>query len=135
MTFLLENWSLILIAVVSAGMLMWPVVARSRGGSLTAADAVQLMNREKAVVVDISEPAEFAAGHIVGARNVPLAAFEQRLPEVVKNKALPVIVVDTNGSRSPKAAGIAKNLGYAQAQAMAGGLAGWKEANLPLEKS
>jgi hypothetical protein len=86
MKFLLDNWILIAVAFASGAMLMWPVVQRGlRAGSLTPTGAVQLMNREKAVVVDVCETDEFAQGHVTGARNVPLGQLEARLPEVAKN--------------------------------------------------
>jgi rhodanese-related sulfurtransferase len=135
MKFLLDNWALIVIALTSGGMLLWPVVRGGAGGGLTPANAVLLMNRSKAVVVDVCEPEEFAKGHVAGARNVPLGQLEQRLPEVVKNKALPVVMVCQSGARAGRAVGVAKKLGYEQAQVMAGGLKAWKEANLPLEKA
>ncbi len=134
--FLLDNWMLLAVALASGGMLMWPAV-RGGGpaGSVSPAAAVQLMNREKAVVVDVCESAEYAQGHILGAKSVPLGQFEQRLPEVVKNKTVPLIVVCASGARARRALGTAKNLGYDKAVLMAGGMAAWKEANLPLEKS
>jgi rhodanese-related sulfurtransferase len=61
--FLMENWSLVAIALASGGMLLWPVVSRGMGAGLTPTAAVQLINREKAVVVDVSEAEEFATGH------------------------------------------------------------------------
>ena len=117
-------------------MLLWPLVAggmNARG--LNASGAVQLINREKAVVVDVSEPAEFAAGHVGGAKNVPLGELETKLPAMVKNKALPLILVCPSGARSGRAVAVAKKLGYEQAQSLGGGLKTWREANLPLEKA
>ena len=135
MKFLIDNWMLISIAIASGGMLVWPLVAGSmNAGALNASGAVQLINREKAVVVDICEPAEFAAGHVTGAKNIPLGDFEARLPGVVKNKTLPLILVCASGARSARAVVIAKKLGYEQAQSLNGGLKAWKDANLPLEK-
>ena len=64
MKFLIDNWMLISIALASGGMLMWPLVAGSmNAGSLSATGAVTLINREKAVVVDVGEIDEFASGH------------------------------------------------------------------------
>ena len=135
MKFLMDNWMLISVAFVSGAMLLWPVVGRGpRAGSVTPEQAVQLINRERAVVVDVSENDEFAAAHVVGSKNVPVSQVEQRLAEVVKNKTLPLILVCANGARSQRVLAAAKNLGYEKAQAMAGGLKAWKEANLPLEK-
>jgi rhodanese-related sulfurtransferase len=132
---LIDNWMLIAVAVVSGGMLLWPALQGAGAGGLTAAMAVQLINRERAVVVDVSEPEEFAAAHVGGAKNVPMGQFEQRLPEVVKNKTVPLIIVCATGARAGRAMGVAKKLGYQKAQVLAGGLKAWKDANLPLEKA
>ena len=136
MKFLIDNWMLIGIALASGGMLVWPLISGGMNASaLSANAAVQLMNREKAVVVDVSEAGEFAAGHVVGAKNVPYEQLEEKLAAAVKNKALPVILVCATGARANRAVAVAKKLGYEQAQALGGGLKAWKEANLPLEKA
>jgi rhodanese-related sulfurtransferase len=132
--FILDNWMLISVALVSGSLLFWPVI-KGAGGGLSPTQAVQLMNRDKAVVVDVCEAEEFAAGHVVGARNVPLNQLEDKLAAQVKNKALPLILVCQTGARSGRALAIAKKLGYEQAQSLAGGLAAWRSANLPLEKA
>ena len=73
MTFLIANWFLILAALVSGGLLLWPLVTGGGlSGGLKPTDAVLLINREKAVVVDVCGADEFAAGHVTGARNIPL---------------------------------------------------------------
>ena len=93
MKFIIDNWYLLLVALASGALLLWPVLKSASGGSLTPARAVQLINREKAVVIDVCEKEEFAAGHLVGAKNVPLGQLEERLPATVKNKALPLVIV------------------------------------------
>jgi len=87
------------------------------------------------VVVDVCETEEFAQGHVGGARNVPLSQLETRLPEVVKNKGLPLILVCATGARANRALATAKKLGYEKAQVLGGGLKSWKTANLPVEKA
>src|ERR1035437_6690549 len=99
------------VALASGAMLFWPVLKGAAGGTLTAEGAVQLINREKAVVIDVCEANEFAAGHVGGAKNIPLSQLEQKLPTMVKNKALPVILVCQSGARSGRAVAIAKKLG------------------------
>lgn len=126
---------LISVALASGAMLMWPVVQGATAGGLTTANAVLLINRERAVVVDVGEPGEYAAGHVGGARNVPLDQLEKKLPELVKNKAVPVILVCAGGPRANRALATAKKLGYEKAQVLAGGLKAWKDANLPVEKA
>lgn len=136
MSFFIDNWVLIAAAFVSGAMLVWPAVkAGGRAGSLGVNDAVLLMNREKAVVVDVCEANEFAAGHIIGAKHVPLGELEAKLTATVKNKANPVIFVCASGARSNRAVAVAKKLGYENAQSLSGGMGAWREANLPIEKA
>ena len=132
-SFLIDNWMLILVALTSGAALLLPVMMQGKG--LNPAEAVLLMNREKAVVIDVCEPAEFAAGHIVGARNVPLAQLDAQLPQVVKNKSTPVILVCQAGVRSGRALAMARKLGYDNVQSLAGGLKAWQAASMPLSKA
>ncbi len=135
MKFFIDNWMLFSVALTSGAMLLWPAVQGATAGGLSTAGAVQLINRERAVVVDVSETEEFASGHVGGAKSVPVGQLEQRLTEVVKNKTLPLILVCPNGARANRALSVAKKLGYEKAQVLAGGLKAWKEANLPVEKA
>ena len=136
MKFVIDNWLLLLVAFTSGAMLLWPAVGRGpRAGSVPPNVAVQMINREKAVVVDVSEAEEFAAGHVVGSKNVPVNQLEQRLPEVVKNRTVPLILVCPNGARAYRCLDTARKLGYDKAVALAGGLNAWREASLPLEKA
>lgn len=132
MDFLIENWLLILVALTSGAMLAWP---RVQGGAkgLTPGAAVQLINHEKAVVIDVCEPAEYSAEHIAGARNVPLDQLETGLPAAAKNKGRPLILVCASGVRSGRAAATARKLGYEDVRTLAGGLKAWRNANLPVE--
>lgn len=134
MKFIIDNWMLITIALASGSLLLWPVVQGAAVAGLDPTCAVQLINREKAVVIDVCEPAEYAAGHVGGAKNVPLADLEKKLEGIVKNKTLPVILVCQSGMRSNRAVAIAKKLGYERAQSLGGGLSTWRAANLPIER-
>lgn len=136
MSFFIDNWVLIAVAFAAGAMLVWPAVqAGGRAGSLNTTEAVLLMNREKAVVVDVSDATEFAAGHIIGAKNLPLAELVAKLPATVKNKAVPVILVCANGARSNRAVAEAKKLGYEKTHSLTGGMGAWRAASLPVEKA
>lgn len=135
MNFLIDNWYLIVLVLGSGAMLMMPAMKNMGGGTLTPANAVALINREKAVVVDVSDAQEFSAGHISNAKHVPLDQLEAQLPSTVKNKALPLILVCAQGQRSQRAVAVAKKLGYTNAQALAGGMKGWRAASMPLKKA
>jgi len=133
--FFIDNWVLFLTAVTSGGLLLWPMLSRGGGsGKVSTAQAVQLINREKAVLIDVSEPAEYAASHAAGSRSVPLGSLETS-NDLPKNKSLPVVVVCPSGTRAVRAAAILKKRGYEKPQVLAGGLAAWREANLPVEKN
>ena len=135
MSFVLQNWYLFVTALVSGGLLLWPALSGNVGGAkVSPTDAVRLINREKAVLIDVSEPAEYAAGHAVGARSVPMAGLETSR-DLPKNKSLPLVVVCPTGARAGKAVAVLKKLGFENTQAMAGGLAAWRAANLPTEKT
>ena len=135
MAFLLENWVLVLAALTSGALLAWPAIARRGGGAaVSAAEAVQLINREKAVLIDVSEPAEYAAGHAAGSRSVPIGSIEssKNLPS---NKALPLVVVCPTGTRATRAVAALRKLGFQNVHLLGGGLTAWREANLPIEKT
>ena len=136
MQFFVDNWVLFLAAFTSGGLLLWPLLNQGAGGAskVSAAEAVRLINREKAVLIDVSEISEFASGHAAGAKSIPLASLETT-GDLPKNKALPLVVLCATGTRSARAVAILKKLGFENARALAGGLAAWREANLPLEKA
>ena len=135
MKFFLENWMLFALALASGGMLVWPLVRGGvASGAVSTAEAVRLINREKGVLVDVSEPAEYAAAHAAGARPVPLAQLEgsKQLPT---NKTLPILLMCPNGGRAAKAAALLRKAGHDKAYAVAGGTAAWRAASLPIEKT
>lgn len=131
----MDNWMLIAVAVISGVMLVSQGLSGSSADALSPAQAVQLMNHEKAVVVDVCEPAEFSGGHVGGARNVPLASLDKQLEATVKDKNLPVIMVCASGMRSKRAVATAKKMGYARAYSLTGGMGAWRSANMPVSKA
>ena len=134
--FLIQNWYLVLAAAVSGGLLLWPQLKGGGGGgsSVNIAEAIRLINREKAVLIDVSEPAEFAAGHPGGARNVPLGQLEGS-KDLPSNKALPLVLVCPTGARASRAVSLLRKAGHEKVLSLSGGLRAWRDANLPVEKS
>jgi len=96
--------------------------------------AVQLMNKG-ALMVDVRKPEEFAAGHIVNARNVPLADLENA-PEVSLKKSANKVYVTVCGSGTVagRAANALRKAGFEQVFSLKGGLAAWRGDNLPIVK-
>ena len=74
MKFFIDNWILFLTALVS-GLLLWPSLGGGGGRRVSPARRCSLINREKAVLIDVCEPAEYAAGHAAGAKSVPLGSL------------------------------------------------------------
>jgi rhodanese-related sulfurtransferase len=133
--FLIDNWVLFAIALASGLLLLQPILQSGMSTGISTAEAVLMMNREKAVVIDLSESQEFDQGHPAGAHNAALKTLDTQLPSLVSNKSRPIIFFCQNGSASTKAVLIAQKLGYEQVHVLGGGLKSWREANLPLQKA
>jgi rhodanese-related sulfurtransferase len=132
MKFIQDNIFLIAIAFVSGAMLVWPMVRRGGGGTVNTLQATMMINKEDALVLDVREPAEYNAGHILNARNIPLGELDKRANELGKWKDKPVVVSCASGNRSASAVGTLKKHGFARAVNLAGGFAAWKAAGLPV---
>jgi rhodanese-related sulfurtransferase len=133
--FVRDNLLLIAVAAVSGGMLLWPLVRRGAGGPwVSTLQATQLINRENALVIDVREPAEYAQGHVLGAKNVPLNELGARARDFEKYKARPVILVCASGNRSGAALATLKNRGFTNVANLSGGYGAWQQAGLPVEK-
>lgn len=133
MKFLLDNIWLIGIALVSGGALVWPNLQR-RGQHVSILQATQLINHGKGVILDVREPAEFAAGHMREAKNIPLKELSNRAGELDKFKSRTVIIVCQSGMRSAKAAGQLKKAGFSEVVSLDGGMAAWRAQGLPIVK-
>jgi rhodanese-related sulfurtransferase len=140
LVFLQKNpWHMMLFgtAVVTGGMLLWPLVNRLLVGStprVGALEAVQLINRRDALVLDVREQADFAAGHIPNARNIPAPELNGRLHEIEKFKARPIVINCQSGTRSGTACNMLRKNGFGEVFALRGGISGWLEASLPVVK-
>lgn len=134
--FVQNNIWLILLAVVSGAMLIWPIISnRIQGGSeVDTLEAVQLINRRDALVLDVSDGSEFAAGHIPRAKHVPLARLSQSMSELEKYRTRPVLVSSRNGMMSSKACALLRKNGFNEVVRLKGGIESWEQASLPVEK-
>lgn len=133
--FLLDNIFLVGVAFASGAMLVWPMLRGGMGGAtIDNLQATLLMNQQDALVVDVREPAEFEAGHILGARNMPLSQIDARAADLKKNKSKPVVVCCASGTRSAAAVAAFKKNGFEKVFSLNGGIAAWKQAGLPTEK-
>ncbi|MDD9888748.1 MAG: rhodanese-like domain-containing protein [Gammaproteobacteria bacterium] len=105
---------------------------RTSASSVGPQQAVMLINRQDAVVVDVRDKKEFDTGHIVDSINIPLAKLKQRITELKKHKEKPVVVVCKLGQQSGDAAKTLQEAGHDEVYRLSGGLTEWKAQSLPL---
>ena len=134
--FIQKNIWLVIIAVTSGVLFIWPTVAKlfSRAREVGVADAVLMINRKDAAIVDVREPSEFKAGHIPNARNIPAGQVKERSKDFEKLKGRPILLVCQSGSRSAQIYGELAGLGFVDVAGLAGGMGAWQAANMPVEK-
>jgi len=136
MEFFKQNILLIGLALGSGAMLLWPILKRGTSGvaDVSPNDAVLLINREHATVLDVRNANEYASGHITEALHIPLAELESRLAELAKYKDKPLLVNCQGGVRSASACGILTKAGFTKLYNLEGGVNAWGQAKLPLIK-
>jgi len=100
--------------------------------SVVPQQAVMMINRNDAVVLDVRDKKDFDSGHIVDAINIPHAKLSQRVTELDKHKQKPVVVVCKMGQHSGDACKALQEAGFEQVVRLGGGIAEWKAQSLPL---
>ncbi|MDP1538300.1 MAG: rhodanese-like domain-containing protein [Burkholderiales bacterium] len=123
-------------AMATGVMLLWPLVMRPfrAGREVSTVEAVQLINRKDALVIDVRDTGEYEAGHIAGARHIPEKQLAERLKDLEKFKGRPLIVACRTGMRSGVAVQVLRRNGFNEAVNLTGGIAAWQQAGMPLEK-
>lgn len=136
MEFIVDNALLIGLVIGSGLMLIWPMLSGGSGGvpNLEPSEAVLMMNRSNALVLDVRDDAEFSAGHIADAKHIPLAKLEERIKELEKYKDKPILVHCQGGVRSTKACSILRKREFTKLHNLQGGLNAWTAAKLPVVK-
>lgn len=134
MEFIKSNILLIGLAIGSGFMLLLPSFKKSAGGvpNLSPTDAVTLINRSNAFVLDVRDDAEFASGHIADAMHIPVGDLATRLGELKKYQNKTILVNCQRGMRSAKACDILRKAEFTQVHNLQGGLNAWVEAKLPV---
>lgn len=134
MNFLSDPTNLILIAfaLVSGALLLRPKLLGGGTAGIGTLEMTQLINSKNALVLDVRDTGEFAAGIITGSRNIPLAALASRISEIIKYKTKPVVVVCQSGARSAKAVAQLQKEGFTEVYNLSGGINAWRQAGLPL---
>ncbi len=131
--FATNHWILVGVLTALFGLLAMDS-SQKAGPKVGTHEATRLINQENALVLDIREKADFKAGHLVDALNIPAAQVVNRLSELEKNKTSPVIVVCKTGQTASSAAKTLKDNGFAEVYRLSGGIMEWTNNNLPLVK-
>lgn len=101
---------------------------------LTPEEAVQLLNRDNTVMLDVRETNETVAGSIAEAQSYPASSFQNKLADLEAHKDHPVIAFCANGLKATKICRLLTKSGFNKVYHLRGGLAAWTEANLPVAK-
>jgi len=109
-------------------------IATQRFASLTPSAAVQLINNEDVVLLDVREPSETAGGKIAKAIQIPAGSVEKRAGELEKHKNKTLLVYCKTGARSGMACRELSKKGFDKVYSLNGGITAWQEAHLPLSK-
>ncbi len=134
--FISNHLWLCLLFIALLGVLVFTELMRLGRGfkELTPAMLTQLINRDDAMVFDLSPRIEFDKGHVPGARHVELDQFDPESDKLKKIREKPVVMVCKSGSVSAKAAGRLRKAGFTRVHTLGGGTEAWRRADLPLAK-
>jgi rhodanese-related sulfurtransferase len=120
---------------ITAALIANEVSRMTRGyKAISPAELTRLINREDALVVDVSPINDFEKGHIVGSKHVVMSQFDPESKLLAKVKEMPVAMVCRAGMQSDQAAKRLVKAGFKHVYALDGGIAAWQQAELPLAK-
>ncbi len=120
---------------ITAALIVTTLGRFTRGyREVTPAELTRLINRENALVIDLSPLADFEKAHIPGSRHVLPSQFDPENKDLAKVKDRPVVVVCRNGMSAGAAAKRLVKAGFAHAYVLGGGVGQWQAAELPLAR-
>ena len=136
MAFLVDQWMLSAAFVAISAMLVWSFISAAVQGfkALRPADAILVMNKDDAVMLDVRSENEFLSGHIINSINIPLTYLGKRIEELDKHKESNIVVVCQSGARSKQACSQLKKAGFERVSVLSGGIMAWQHDKLPLNK-
>jgi rhodanese-related sulfurtransferase len=136
MSFIENNWMLILVMVLSGAMLIWPMVQRrlSPMKEIGTLNATHLINHQNAVLLDVRENNELQGGKLPNAVHIPLSELKARGAELAKLTKRPIVVYCARGQRARAAGAALEKQGFADIYQLNGGYRAWKDAGLPVSQ-
>ncbi len=127
-----ENIFLVGLIIISGVLLFFPKVLSRDNKVLGSKEVTLLINREPAMLVDVRSEADFRAGHITNAINIPLDQIEVQINKITSNSKKNIIVYCQKGVRSAQAFRLLNKLGLPKLYTIEGGLDAWLKNNLPI---
>ncbi len=134
--FVLRHWALSAAFVLILVALVVHEFTRRRYGvpEVGPLQATALMSHDDAVVLDVREDREVAAGMLPNALHIPLGQLEQRLDELEPYRGRKLLVYCRSGHRSQRAAARLRKAGFEDVYNLEGGILAWENANLPVSR-
>jgi len=134
--FFTQHWELsLLLVVVILAIFIYESWAKVVGpGQISAGQAVQLINHENGVVIDLRDCVIFKQGHIINAVNIPADDLAQKTAILNKYHNRPVILIYSSGQRLSQIFKFLQQHNFTKISVLRGGMRAWQEANLPVEK-
>jgi rhodanese-related sulfurtransferase len=123
-------------ALISGIMLLWPFARKifANFPEIDTVEAINLINHQDAVILDVREHHEYAAGHLPNAKHIPSGKVNERIGEIEKLKGKPLLVYCRSGARSSSVCVLLSKKGFDKVYNLKGGILSWEGAKLPVEK-
>lgn len=128
--FLAQQWILV-IALLAVIIMLVLHEARKSGPSLSPQQAINLVNNQQGVFVDLRDAAEYKKGHIVDALHIPAGKVVDRMAELEKYRDKPIVLVCKMGQQSGAAGKQLKAGDFDKVYKMSGGMLEWTNLQLP----
>jgi rhodanese-related sulfurtransferase len=133
-TFLQDNIFFIIAAMMSGGMLLWPMISRNSAREIDFQKAIQLINYEDGLILDVRDDNEFAEGHPPNSKHISVERIEERWQELEKFKDRPIVVIFRPGKRAGHVGAVLRKNGFKKVYNLSGGIDTWRRENLPMIK-
>lgn len=131
--FLAQQWILAAALLATVGLLIFHE-SRKAGPSVSPQQAINLVNSEKGVFVDLRDGGDYKQGHITGALHLPAGKLDARLSELEKYRDNPIVLVCKMGQQAGAAGKKLRAQGFGKVYKMAGGMTEWGNLQLPTTK-
>ena len=128
--FLSQQW-ILAAALLAVVVMLFLHEMRKSGPSLSPQQAINMVNAEEGVFLDLRDAADYKQGHIVDALHIPSAKLAERMPELEKYKSKPIVLVCKMGQQAGAAGKQLKANDFEKVYKMTGGMMEWGNLQLP----